>query len=138
MEKLLRILCFSLLLIGNIPLQGQTFYNFEGKEDLQGWSIDKGSLSISSEKRKLGTHSLHIQGRPGGLVTVEKPYGLQKASRSQRIPPGRPARPPYPAESGPSRRSGPVSWKYSRYSRRSPPAGDFSETDPGAHPPACG
>ena len=84
MEKLLRILCFSLLLIGNIPLQGQTFYNFEGKEDLQGWSIDKGSLSISSEKRKLGTHSLHIQGRPGGLVTVEKPYGLQKASRSQK------------------------------------------------------
>ncbi len=82
MEHIRKTVLITTLLIGSFYLQAQDFYNFEDKGDLQGWNIDKGTLSLSSAKQKLGNQSLQISGQPGATITIGQVRGLQQASRS--------------------------------------------------------
>ena len=82
MEHLKKVLFITTLLISGLHLQAQDYYNFESNDDLQGWHIDKGTLSISSAKQKLGKKSLQISGQPGSTITIEQARGLHNATRS--------------------------------------------------------
>ena len=84
MKNFLHTLCLPALLAGSISVQAQAFYNFENSQELQGWNINDGSLSISADKQKLGKHALHIKGAPGSIITIENARGLQQASRSRK------------------------------------------------------
>ncbi len=57
-------------------------YSFEDPKDIAGWTIEQGSLNCSTEKFKLGTSSLKIDWQSRSVVRVDKPVGLDKASRS--------------------------------------------------------
>lgn len=82
MEYIRKKLFIVILIIGGFHLQAQSYYNFENDDDLQNWNINKGTLSITSVKQKLGKKSLHIKGQPGTIITIEQARGLSKASRS--------------------------------------------------------
>lgn len=82
MEYIRKGLFIVVLIIGGLHLQAQSYYNFESDDDLQNWNIDKGTLSITSAKQKLGKKSLHINGQPGATITIEQARGLPKATRS--------------------------------------------------------
>lgn len=87
MEYIRKKLFIVILIIGGFHLQAQSYYNFENDDDLQNWNINKGTLSITSVKQKLGKKSLHIKGQPGTIITIEQARGLPKASRSNQVNP---------------------------------------------------
>lgn len=57
-------------------------YSFEQADQLNGWSIDKGTLQLSDAKYKLGRKSLKIAWQPGAIITIDNPHGLNKATRA--------------------------------------------------------
>ena len=57
--------------------------SFEDRTVPENYSIDKGRLSISSEKYKLGSSSLKIDWKGGAAVIADRPEGISEASASR-------------------------------------------------------
>lgn len=57
-------------------------YSFEDPQQTQGWTIERGDIACSKAKFKLGTSSLKIDWQPQAVVRIDKPMGLDKASKS--------------------------------------------------------
>ena len=57
--------------------------SFEDSAALENFSIDKGKLSVSSQKYKLGHKALKIRWKSGAEVRISHPDGIDKASRAR-------------------------------------------------------
>lgn len=79
MKHLFLTLAVSFLFAANSYSQ---FYSFEEPEQTKGWTINQGRLSCSKEKFKLGTSSLKINWQSRAVVCIDRPTGLEKASKS--------------------------------------------------------
>lgn len=55
-------------------------YSFEDNKVPNNWKIDKGVLSVTNEKYKLGKQSLKIDWEPGAKFEMISPLGIDKAS----------------------------------------------------------
>ena len=64
-----------------LPAQARTM-SFEGKSVPENFSIDRGKLSISAQKYKLGSTSLKIDWKAGAQVVISHPEGIAEASAS--------------------------------------------------------
>lgn len=58
-------------------------YSFEDGKIPDGWKIDKGTLSISPDRFKLGHQSIQIKWKDGATVTLSSPDGISAASKSK-------------------------------------------------------
>lgn len=58
-------------------------YSFEDNKVPNNWKIDKGVLSVTNEKYKLGKQSLKIDWEPGAKFEMVSPLGIDIASRKK-------------------------------------------------------
>lgn len=81
MKPLLKKLLIGLTSMYALSCQAQ-IYSFENSEIPLNWNLEKGILSISSSKYKLGHQALQIQWKAGDKLTISQPLGIEKASQS--------------------------------------------------------
>lgn len=62
----------------------QSYYSFEDGRYPADWTLDKGSVTVSDEKYKLGTRSLRIDWEPGATLHMPSPAGMGEASKKRR------------------------------------------------------
>jgi len=75
---------FSLLsLCGFCQVTSAQIYSFENGKVPADWSIDKGRLTVSTDKYKLGNRSLKVDWKAGATLTLPTPEGLLQASRKK-------------------------------------------------------
>ena len=75
---------FSLLsLCGFCQVTSAQIYSFENGKVPADWSIDKGRLTVSADKYKLGNHSLKVDWKSGATLTLHAPEGLLQASQKK-------------------------------------------------------
>lgn len=82
MKKNTYIIVFILSFILCQPAFSQ-IYSFEDGKIPTEWKISKGSLNISSNKYKLGHHSLQINWQQGTILTLPSPAGISEACKSK-------------------------------------------------------
>lgn len=82
MKSLLqRLLLTCLVGLPALSCQAQ-LYSFEATEVPSTFSLQKGTLSVSSSKYKLGHQALQLQWKAGDKLTISQPSGIEKASQS--------------------------------------------------------
>lgn len=57
-------------------------YSFEDGKVPDGWHINKGKLTVSTQRYKLGTQSLQVAWQAGAVITLPSPQGIAEACKS--------------------------------------------------------
>ena len=58
-------------------------YSFEDEKVPDGWSINRGTLTISSEKYKSGNRSLQVNWKQGATLNITSPNGISEACKKK-------------------------------------------------------
>lgn len=72
---LLLVFCFS-------QAASAQFYSFEDRKVPDGWNINKGKLTVSPQRYKLGNQSLQVVWQAGAVLTLPTPQGIDQACKS--------------------------------------------------------
>lgn len=82
MKTNIYIVTFLSAIFFSIPSFSQ-IYSFEDGKIPNDWRIDKGTLDVSTNRYKLGNHSLKICWQQGGLLTMSSLNGILEAGKSR-------------------------------------------------------
>ena len=82
MKNKLYIICSLFALFFSLPSFAQ-IYSFEEKTIPSDWKINKGTLTLSTNKYKLGNQSLKVNWSRDATLLLPSPQGLSEASKSR-------------------------------------------------------
>lgn len=80
LHKSLSLLCTSLFVCTSLWAQ---VYSFERKDTPSEWSIDKGKIEITNQRKKLGEQSLKLIWKPNAVISFTNSAALELASKSR-------------------------------------------------------
>ena len=82
MKNKLYIICSLFALLFSLPSFAQ-IYSFEEKTIPSDWKINKGTLTLSTNKYKLGNQSLKVNWKRDATLLLPSPQGISEASKSR-------------------------------------------------------